>query len=149
MHMHAILNMVAFARDVTGYFSTIWSHFSSWITQYHVARLPLCGWRKCTVEAAAYLHESMSLAEKVAITTDAWTAFITESYVTVTSLLTGLYRMWSCSPAQYQRNTLRKIYIYLKNVKKSVLVCVCSIKWFYILNTPLQRGGGRINIRIK
>ena len=35
-------------------------------------------------EAAASLREILSLAEKVAITTDAWTALITESCVTVT-----------------------------------------------------------------
>ena len=35
-------------------------------------------------EAAASLHEILSLAEKVAITTDAWKALITELCVTVT-----------------------------------------------------------------
>ena len=35
-------------------------------------------------EAAASLREILPLAEKVPITTDAWTALITESCVTVT-----------------------------------------------------------------
>ena len=35
-------------------------------------------------EAAASLREILSLAEKVAIKTDAWTALTTESYLTVT-----------------------------------------------------------------
>ena len=36
-------------------------------------------------EAAASLREILSLAEKVALTTDAWTALTTESYVTLTA----------------------------------------------------------------
>ena len=39
---------------------------------------------KMTSEAAASLREILSLAEKVAITTDAWKALITESCVNVT-----------------------------------------------------------------
>ena len=56
-------------------------------------------------EAAAALCEILTLEEKVAITTYAWTALNMEAYVTVTFLLTGLCRVQS---AQYQRGTLRK-----------------------------------------
>ena len=71
------LNTVAYARDVMCQSSMIWSHFSSQITQCLVAKL----WRleKMYSEAAASLCEILSLAEKVAITTDAWTALTTES----------------------------------------------------------------------
>ena len=100
-------------------------------------------------EAAASLREILSLAEKVAITIDAWKALIMESCVTVTFLPTGLCRVRSCRPAQYQRGTLRKTWIIVsKNVfkkQKYLFVCVCKFYVFYILNKKART----INIRIK
>ena len=59
-------------------------------------------------EAEASLRAILSLAEKVAITANAWKALITVSCVIVTFLLTGLCRVRSCRPAQFQRGTLRE-----------------------------------------
>ena len=74
--MHAILNTVAYASDGT---SAIWSHFSRQITvpcrQTMTVRL-----EKMYSEATASLREILSLTEKVAITTGAWTALTTEAY---------------------------------------------------------------------
>ena len=52
-------------------------------------------------EAAASLCEILS--EKVSITTDSWKALITESCVKVSFLPTGLCRVRSWRPTQYQR----------------------------------------------
>ena len=110
---------------------------------------------KMTSEAAASLREILSLAENVAITTDAWKALITESCVNVTFF----YRLGSaeCDPADPLNtaerhtagNTNFRFQIFFKT-KISVLMCVCSIKCFYILNKfRCKEEARRFNILIK
>ena len=100
--MHAILNTVAYASNGT---SAIWLHFWRQITvpRHQTMSVRL---EKMFGEAAASRREILSLTEKVAITTDAWTALTTEAFAygteTIHFLLTGLCR------AQCQRGTLRK-----------------------------------------
>ena len=143
MHMQAILNTAAFAWDVL-VFRNLKAFLEPDCTvpwrQTRTVRL-----EKIYSEAAASLSVILSLAEKAAITTNAWKALITESCVTVTYLPTGLCRVWSCSMPE--RRTVGNIFV-SKYLFQNENICF-NVKFnvFYILNKFRCRDEARmINI---